>query len=158
MERHYYVKKLNAIKRKIYNILIVDDDKDTSEIFKSVLELRGHKVNTLHEGVSCISECKNNNYDIIFMDYHIPDIDGVQLADFIRDIYKSNSTLFAFTGDSSDNTLKQFKTIGITGALIKPIDTDLLDNILSAIENNGCIDKAFFSKLAKHSKGSLIMF
>ena len=80
----------NTYNRRLkLNILIVDDDDVAAELFKELLELRGHNVVTLNEGVRCISNVQTNNYDLIFLDYHIGDIDGVDLADFIKDIFKS---------------------------------------------------------------------
>ena len=145
-------------KKRSYNILIVDDDFESSEMFKTLLELRGHNITTLEEGVSCISNCKSKTYDIIFMDYHIKDIDGVQLTDFIKDIYKSLSIIFAYTGDASTEAIHEFQTIGMAGALIKPISKNLLDDIMTTLEERGCVDKIIFNKLARRSKGSLIMF
>lgn len=159
MEKQYeniIIQTLN--KKRSFDILIVDDDKETSEMFKDILEMRGHTVTTIYEGVKCISTCKSKTYDIIFMDYHIEDIDGVQVTDFIRDIYKTNSIIFAYTGDSTYNAIEEFKKTGMVGALVKPVDPELINNIMRTIEERKCIDRIIFNKLAKQSKGSLIMF
>lgn len=152
------ITKPSISKKKQFDILIVDDEEDASFMFKTILEARGHNVMTLKEGVSCISKCKSNAYDIIFMDYHIADIDGVQVTEFIKDIYKTNAIIFAYTGDTSKEAIAEFKNIGMIGALIKPIDCDLLDNIMNTLEDRGCVDKNIFSKLARKSDGSFIVF
>ena len=145
-------------KKKMFDILIVDDDKDFSHLLKTLLELRGHNVLCVDEGVLCISSCKNKSYDIIFMDYHIKDIDGVQIVDFIKDIYKSHSIIFAYTGDNSKNALDKFKKIGMNGALIKPVEMTVLESVMNTLEERGCVDEIIFSKLSKKSKGSLVVF
>ena len=61
---------LNSSKncRKIYNILVVDDDPIIAESLKIILNRRGHNVTIVTDGISCISHCKdeNNNYDLFF--------------------------------------------------------------------------------------------
>ena len=118
------------------NILIVDDDNNSSSLFKEILELNGYNVQTLDEGVKCISNCMKNKYDIIFLDYHIGDIDGADLADCLKDVLKTQSLIYAYTGDTNPETLKKCKDIGMNGALIKPLNINLLNNIMKTIEEN----------------------
>ena len=118
------------------NLLIVDDDNNSSSLFKEILELNGYNVQTLDEGVKCISNCMKNKYDIIFLDYHIGDIDGADLADCLKDVLKTQSLIYAYTGDTNPETLKKCKDIGMNGALIKPLNINLLNNIMKTIEEN----------------------
>ena len=120
--------------KKGLNILIVDDDIHSSELFKEILESRGHNVKTLDEGVKCLSNCIKNKYDIIFLDYHIGDLDGVELADCLKDVLKSKSNIYAYTGDSDPLIMKKCREIGMNGAIIKPINIDNIDKILLDIE------------------------
>jgi len=121
------------LKKKL-NILIVDDDKETSELFKDILETRGHIVQTLNEGIRIINCIKNNIFDIIFLDYHIGDIDGITLANLIKDIIGYKSLIFAYTGDNSNITINSFKKTGINGILIKPININKINKILNLFE------------------------
>ena len=154
----------NTYNRRLkLNILIVDDDDVASELFKELLELRGHNVVTLNEGVRCISNVQTNNYDLIFLDYHIGDIDGVDLADFIKDIFKSNALIFAYTGDNSVDAVTKFKETGMDGALIKPIDGDLINKIMTLLEttnkiNTETINKEIINKIKSIKNRSLICF
>ncbi len=163
MSEYRYKTSSNYSKRIKLNILIVDDDENASELFKEMLELRGHNVVTLNEGVRCISNVQTQKYDLIFLDYHIGDIDGVDLADFIKDIFKSNALIFAYTGDNSSSAVNKFKETGMNGALIKPIDCDLIDKIMNLIEtsnkiNTELINQEIICKLNKIKNRSLICF
>ena len=122
--------------KKKLNILIVDDDTKSSELFKEILELNGYNVNTLDEGMKCISRCMKDKYDIIFLDYHIGDIDGADLADCLKDVLKTKSLIYAYTGDSNPDIIKKCQDIGMNGALIKPININLINNIMKTIEQN----------------------
>jgi CheY-like chemotaxis protein len=118
---------------KKLNILIVDDDTISSELFKDILESYGHNVKTLDEGIKCLSNCIKNDYDIIFLDYHIGDIDGVELADCLKDVLHKKSSIYAYTGDSNPMIMKKCKDIGMNGAIIKPINVININKILSNI-------------------------
>lgn len=139
-------------KRKL-NILIVDDDINSLNLFKEILEMRGHNVMTLDEGMKCISKCMNNTYDIIFLDYHIGDINGVELTDCLKDVLHNTSLIFAYTGDNSKDAIDKFKNIGMNGAIIKPIDMNIIDKIIEQFES----DKKLNSDL-KSIQNSVIYF
>jgi CheY-like chemotaxis protein len=151
-------KIISEDKRKVFKILIVDDEKESAEMFKEILELRGHNITLLNEGMDCIAKCKNKTFDIIFLDYHIGDIDGVEVADIIKDLFKNTSSIFAYTGDSTTDAINKFKETGMTGALIKPVDTDLLDQLMNSLEERGCIDKNIVAKLTRNFKNNIYLF
>jgi PleD family two-component response regulator len=148
----------NLTRKNKLNILVVDDDETSLELFKDILQFRGHNVTAVNEGVRCISHLQNNYYDIIFLDYHIGDIDGVDLADCIKDVFKHKSLIFAYTGDSSTNALDRFKIIGMNGALIKPLNIDLIDSIMNTIEKNEKNNKNIENKLKVINDESIIIF
>jgi CheY-like chemotaxis protein len=141
MAYKYGVDSLYMNKSKGLNILIVDDDEMSSELFKEYLSLRGHNVLSLNEGIKCISQCMKNKYDIIFLDYHIGDIDGVELADCLKDVLKTESKIYAYTGDNSPTAIKKFKEIGMNGVLIKPLNLKKINNIIIDIENENITNK-----------------
>lgn len=122
-------------KQNKLNILIVDDDTNSSELFKEILELRGHCVITLDEGVKCISKCLNDKFDIIFVDYHIGDIDGVELTDCLKDVIKTKSLIYAYTGDNSNKSIELFKNVGMNGVFIKPLNINVINKFMAELEN-----------------------
>ncbi len=140
MDYKYNLENSYINSKKKLNILIVDDDVTSAELFKDYLTMRGHEVVSINEGVQCISKCMNNTYDIIFLDYHIGDIDGVELADCLKDVLKTESLIYAYTGDNSPAAIKKFKDIGMNGAIIKPLNFKTLNNILADIEQNNQIN------------------
>jgi CheY-like chemotaxis protein len=133
-----YVSKINKL-----NILIVDDDECTRESLRDIIKMRGHNIVTVDEGLSAINKCKNKEFDIIFMDYHIDDlkknvgtIDGVDITNMLNECFDMKTNIFAFTGDSSKDAIEKFKNNNMTGALIKPIDGVLIDKIFEMIESS----------------------
>ena len=149
----------NYDKKKNLNILIVDDDQEASKYFKKILEMRGHTVITLDEGIRCVSKCLDNHYDIIFMDYHIEDINGDEVTTIIKDDYSNKSQVFAYTGDKSDDAIESFKQSGMSGAIIKPINMDLFDEVMTTLERD-CVelDKPLLKRISRRSRGNILVF
>ena len=152
-ERYIYNKK------KSLNILIVDDDNECSTLFKKILELRGHKVDSINEGIGCVSKCHKTNYDIIFMDYHIEDIDGDQISTIIREDLNNKSKIFAYTGDKTNSAIENFKHSGMDGALFKPIDMNLFHDVMNIFERDHMeIDQESLNRISRKSKGNIFIF
>jgi CheY-like chemotaxis protein len=158
MSEYRYCREYSHNKKSKLHILIVDDDVNSAELFKHIIEMRGHKVDVLNEGIRCISLIQENSYDVIFMDYHILDIDGVQLTDCIRDILKVESLIFAYTGDDSECAVNLFKSNGMNGAIIKPLDLNMINQVMTSIENGDSNKKNIVQKLIKLKSKSVICF
>lgn len=154
-------KKVNLIenRKKIFNILIVDDDENIANNLKILLNSRGHNVTAVYDGIKCISRCNDTetHYDIVFLDYHMHDIDGLQVADIVR-CDKKKTIIFAYTGDSSEKALENFKNVGMNGVIIKPIIVSSIDMLMNKLENSVILDKNAISFLARKSYRSILIF
>lgn len=137
-------------KKKQFKILIVDDDKYVGNALSQILSERGHSVMHLTEGTSCISKCQNNDFDIIFMDFHLTDMNGVAVVDILRDILNTSSLIFAFTGDDSGEAIEKFKEIGMSGAIIKPIDITIINKLMNTLESKKDIDTRVIKTVSKN--------
>lgn len=120
--------------RHQFNILIVDDDESSAEIFGEILSGRGHNITITNEGTLCISKCQMCSYDIIFMDFHLDDMNGVDITDLLKNVCSVKSLIFAVTGDDNVETMKLCKNIGMNGAIIKPLDIDLINKFMNSLE------------------------
>ena len=147
------------IYKKTLNILIVDDDETVADIFKMILSDRGHNVLVINDCITCINYCKNddNKYDMIFLDYHMDGLNGIQLAEVIKDA-NNKPIIFAYTGDNSDKAIREFIKVGINGAVIKPVDLINIQLLMSNIENHAVIDKQLIKHLAKKSNKTIMIF
>ena len=105
MSVNNYNYDLTYNKKKKLNILVVDNNIVSSSLFRNILQSRGHNVKSLTDGISCISNCKDNQYDIIFLDNQISDINVDEIADLLKDVYKSKSLIFAYSGKNNMNDM-----------------------------------------------------
>ena len=140
-------KKLNL--RREYKILIVDDDVNMAEMLKDFLFQRGHRVSVVNESITCIGKCQNNFYDIIFVDFYMKNLNGVELVDIIKNACQNKSLIFAFTGNDSSDALSQFKNVGMNGAIIKPINIDILEKFMNSLELRYGLDERIIKTIDK---------
>lgn len=152
----YITERVTYTKKK-FEILIVDDDADIAKLLRDILILRGHTVTIVDEGPRCITHCNfiNKKYDIVFMDYHMENMNGAEVSDIIRD-KNPNILIFAFTGDNSKTAFSNFKNSGMNGAIIKPIDINTLNDMMNIIETNQV--HSYLHKLSKYKNSSLTIF
>src|SRR6266498_361635 len=74
----------------VTRILLVDDDEDNLKIFTIILENQGFSVDAYVDPVTALSEFKPSQYDLIILDYRMPEMNGIELYKKIRE--KDSST------------------------------------------------------------------
>lgn len=67
-----------------FRILIVDDDKNSGESLRDLVSYRGHNVTLLDEGMKFVNRMNEEQFDLIFMDYHTNDLHDLDL-DLVSD-------------------------------------------------------------------------
>jgi signal transduction histidine kinase/CheY-like chemotaxis protein len=65
-------------------VLLADDDRDFSQGFASMLELLGHRVEIVHDGLEAVSRMLASSPDIAFIDVGLPALDGVEAVRRLR--------------------------------------------------------------------------
>lgn len=145
-------------KKKILNVLIVDDDETVAFSLSQYIEFRGHNVYIIDEGARCVSCCQENNYDVIFMDYHMEGLDGAQVANIVKMEISKNAIIFAYTGDNSKRTINEIKKAGMIGAIIKSIEPEYIKILLQHLEKGHSLDKNIMKELMQRSKNQIMFF
>ena len=79
-------------------------------------------------GKVAIEKLQTNSYDIILMDLKMPEMDGFEATEYIRNTMNSKIPIIALTADVTVEDLKRCKAIGMNDHLAKPIDEKLLYN------------------------------
>ena len=119
------------------NILIVDDNCEFIKSFKGLIQAMSGNCNTNIEyaqtGLEALNKIKQTNYQLIFMDINLPDMDGVVLTRFI-DFGLNNQSLniVAISFYSDEYYRTRMLRAGAKAYLSKgDIDAELLADILS---------------------------
>ncbi|WP_082113918.1 ATP-binding protein [Kiloniella litopenaei] len=109
------------------NLLLVEDIKVNQIMAKALLEKSGQSVDTADNGFQAVEKASKNDYDIILMDIHMPEMDGVEATKQIRalsDSTKSTIPIVALTADIETSNLKEYVACGMNATCAKPLNMD----------------------------------
>jgi CheY-like chemotaxis protein len=67
-----------------YNILVVDDDKNTAVYLADLLRLLGHNVSVAFGPRGALYKLNNGMPDMLFLDVNMPGVDGLEICRFLR--------------------------------------------------------------------------
>ena len=113
-------------------VLIVDDSKVNLGVAKGLLEEYNINADTADSGMEALKKIGRKNYDLIFMDHMMPEMDGIETMKNIR--LKGNwceeVPIVALTANTTDEARQLFKMEGMQDFLAKPIELSLLHDIL----------------------------
>ncbi len=122
-------------------ILIVDDERQLVEAFKKKLSKEGMEVFTALNGQEAIAIMKTEALDIGLFDIMLPDMDGVDLLDKLRDI-QPTAEVIMLTGNASVDTAIRSMKLGAYDYLTKPCKlSELHTVILKAFEKKQLKEK-----------------
>lgn len=119
-------------------ILVVDDNPTNHLVVKSLLETIVGKVITANNGIEAIQALESQSVDMIFMDIHMPIMDGIEATLAIRgsDEAFADVPIIALTADPQYQQKRLCKNIGMNGALGKPVRlSDLINEIENVLES-----------------------
>lgn len=112
-------------------VMIVDDDLTTVKLLQTLLELDGFDVAVASRGGDVMELAKQVKPDIFLMDYHLNDMEGV---DVLRDLRKTST--FANTPvimTSGLDVREEVMAAGATDFLVKPFEPDDLPRLINTL-------------------------
>jgi len=121
---------INSIERLYSNCskraLVVDDSSVSRKIISKYLQNLLFSVNEIDNGLDALRLIvQNGNYDIIFIDYNMPKMDGLELTREIRKIFKKDElTIIALTSRDNQNVVSKFLKCGADDFITKPFSKD----------------------------------
>ncbi|MFA6770774.1 MAG: sigma-54 dependent transcriptional regulator [Bacteroidales bacterium] len=112
-------------------LLIIDDEKSIRNTLKEILEFEGHKVEVAADGVEGFEKATSENYDVIFSDIKMPNMDGMELLDKLGESNVDSSVIMISGHGSIDSAVECIKK-GAFDFIQKPLD---LNRILITLRN-----------------------
>ena len=89
------------------NILIVDDDEDTINLFQTFLEYDGYKVNAFTDPIDALYSFRKNVYDLVLLDLKMPKMNGMKLSQKLKNI--DPTLLFRFITAANQEYVEHLK-------------------------------------------------
>jgi signal transduction histidine kinase/CheY-like chemotaxis protein len=105
---------LNSVK-----VLVVEDNKINQMITKKILTKMGLSCDMVDNGESAVDMVKNNKYNLVLMDIHMPGISGIEATKIIR-TFDKELTIFALTAVTIEDKMQEFDEAGFTDIIPKP--------------------------------------
>jgi signal transduction histidine kinase len=115
-------------------ILLAEDNRVNQKIAIRLLEKRGHRVVLAVSGKEALEALAQASFDLVLMDVHMPDMDGIEATIAIREKEKStglHQPVIAMTALAMKGDRERCLAAGMDGYLSKPIDLQQLDDVLA---------------------------
>lgn len=115
-------------------ILVVDDTLMNLKVATGLLKPYQANVVTATNGIDALQLMKKQQFDLVFMDQMMPDMDGIETVHHIRKLnieYCKNVPIVALTANAASGAREMFIQEGFQDFLAKPIDTLALERILN---------------------------
>jgi len=116
--------------------LVVDDEPMNHMVAKGIFTRYGMEVFSADSGKEAIAMCDTNDYDIIFMDHMMPEMDGIEAMKRIRTVLTrrhKDVPVIALTANAVSSAKKMFLREGFEGFISKPIELSELERVLRKV-------------------------
>jgi CheY-like chemotaxis protein len=114
-----------------YDVLVVEDNEDSRELLAALLKKRGHRVFTADDGLSGVEQALQHVPRVLLVDIGLPGLDGYGVARRVRALLGDRVYMIALTGYGQPEDRKRALAAGFNVHVVKPIDVDTLDDVLS---------------------------
>ncbi|MBC7816165.1 MAG: response regulator, partial [Planctomycetaceae bacterium] len=116
-------------------ILVADDNADSVESLRQLLELLGNHVRTANDGLQAVDVAETFQPDVILLDIAMPKLNGYEACRRIRELpWGKNAILVAMTGWGQDEDQRRSQEAGFDLHLVKPVDPGALEKLLSSLK------------------------
>jgi len=113
------------------NVLLVEDNAVSQMMIRAMLEEVGTNVDAVYNGKQALEAIENKDYDIVFMDCLMPEMDGFEATQEIRKLPgKTYLPVIALTAESSPEFQEKARISGMNDFLAKPIKIEDLQNLI----------------------------
>jgi len=152
------LKKEQTLSAPEANILVVDDNEFNLRVAEGLLGLFKIRTKTAFSGKKAIDMVQKNQFDIVFMDHMMPEMDGIETTGTIRKLGGQYASLpiIALTANAIQGAKEMFLSNGFNGFISKPIEMQELNEILWKWLPPEKIEKIEIAPLSVESQGDEI--
>ncbi len=143
---------LPRIDRDSVEVLVVDDSPEILEYFSDVMSRYGFRCSAAQSGPEALvmmREKKGSPYNIFFVDWIMPEMDGIELARKIKSIASDNSVIIMISGAEWSRIAEEGKDAGVDRFISKPLFPSTLVNIIEY-----CINGEKHAREARSENGA----
>lgn len=114
-------------------VMIVDDNLTNLKVAEGLMRPYNMKITTALSGREALEYLRKTEYDIVFMDHMMPELDGVETTALIREAegeYYRKLPIIALTANAVNGAREMFLSSGFNDFIAKPIELSYLDRVL----------------------------
>lgn len=101
-------------------VLMVEDDREIAELYQLKLQLDGYRVAVADTGLSGLRLAKSLLPDVILLDVHLPELDGIQLLGALRDDQQTREVpVVIFSDDDNPALIRRARELNVVHYLLK---------------------------------------
>ena len=121
---------------KNLKVLVVEDIVLNQLLMKTLLDDFGFERDIAENGKIAIDMMKQKDYDIVLMDLQMPEMNGFEATEYIRDVMKSDIPIIALTADVTTVDLEKCRLVGMNDYIAKPVDERILYSKIASLVKN----------------------
>ena len=138
--------KVEVPKKKCFfpnaKVLVVDDDQINLKVFENLLKKTRINVSKALSGREALELLRHNEYDLIFLDHMMPEMDGVELFKAIYEEDLTTAPIIMLTANATAGNREYFLEMGFDDFMSKPIMPEKLEElIIKYLNKEDLIDK-----------------
>ncbi|WP_417534920.1 AAA family ATPase [Marinobacterium stanieri] len=106
------------------DILLVEDTPINQQVTVGLLESEGHRVSVADDGYTALSMHNDHAYDLVLMDIHLPDMDGIETARRMREHsnpQRAGVRIIALTASVTPAEVRRYEEAGMDAVVGKPL-------------------------------------
>ncbi len=114
-------------------LLVAEDNEVNCEVLAAMIGHLGHQAQFAHDGRAAVLAVQGGDFDLVLMDLHMPELDGIAATRAIRALPGGKAALpiIALTADAYAETRARCFDAGMNGFLSKPVTLDALAQMLA---------------------------
>jgi twitching motility two-component system response regulator PilH len=117
-----------------YNILVIDDSKQTANDMAEALRMLGHTVTIAFSPRSALMVLSEVIPDLVFLDISMPGVDGLEVCRYLRrDPFTATIPIIICSANSEQTYKDAAKAAGANGYLVKPAYMDDMDRAIEQV-------------------------
>ncbi len=122
-------------------ILIIDDERSIRRTLKEILEFEKYEVEVVEDGIAGVEEAKASNYDVIFCDIKMPQMDGLEVLTKLKND-GLETPIIMISGHGNIETAVDAIKSGAYDFIEKPLDLNrILVTIKNALEKTDLVEE-----------------
>lgn len=126
----------NLITKFPINILVAEDNLVNQKLIKKVFEKIGYSIDIVNNGSEAVTAVINKNYDLVFMDIHMPEMDGFEATKIIKqNLGEKSPYIIALTASVIEEERKKYFEAGMIACLGKPFSIKEIEELIQYIGN-----------------------